>query len=102
MASSWLGDESWKPEILSGAQRDLDKLPAAVRREAMQLLADLLESPFPKDAKAKMEGYRDRYRLYLHRDRYRFIYEIGRQQRKVIVVRVRLRDRHTYSGMRKW
>ena len=102
MASSWLGDELWKPEILSGAQHDLDKLPAAVRREAMQLLADLLEDPFSKDPKAKMEGYRDRYRLYFYGDRYRFIYEISRQQRRVIVVRVRLRTRHTYSGMRKW
>jgi len=102
MASSWLGGESWKPEILSGAQNDLDKLPAAVRREAMQLLADLLENPFPEDPKAKMEGYRDRYRLYFYADRYRFIYEIARQQRKVIVVRVRLRNRRTYSGMRRW
>ncbi len=102
MASSWLGDESWKPEILSGAQRDLDELPAAVRSEAMQLLADLLEDPFSKDPKTKMDGYRGRYRLYFYGGRYRFIYEIARRQRKVIVVRVRLRNRHTYTGMRKW
>ena len=72
MASSWWGDDSWKPEILSDAQRDLDKLPDAVRREALQLLADLLESPFPTDPRAKMAGYRDRYRLYFYRDRCRF------------------------------
>ena len=56
MGASWLGDESWKPEILSGAQKDLDELPDAVRDEALQLLADLLENPFPSDPDARISS----------------------------------------------
>ena len=103
MALNWLGDESWTPKILAGAKKDLDELPDPVRREALQMLADLLEDPYPPNLEeARMKGYRNRYRLYFYRDRYRFIYEIAEQQRTVRVLRVRLRDRYTYSGMRKW
>jgi len=91
----------WTVEILPSAERELHSLPGQAYAEAAQLIRDLAEDPFPLDAE-RLRGYRNRYKVRFYKGRYRFLYDVSEQQRKVIVGRIRIRDTETYSGMDRW
>ncbi len=87
----------WKIEIQLRALRELDQLEDSIREEAVGVILDLKDDPFPPDA-LRLRGHRNRFRLKFYGNRYRIIYQISEQQRTIIVTRVRRRDPHTYSG----
>jgi len=88
---------AWKVDVLPSAQRELDALAERVRFEAVQAILDLSEEPIPQDA-LELEGHRHAYRIRCHRDQYRIVYRVSEQQRRVLILRVRLRA-SAYDGL---
>jgi mRNA-degrading endonuclease RelE of RelBE toxin-antitoxin system len=83
-------DTEWKVSILPSARRELDKLSEAVRNEAIAEIISLGDDPFPQ-GHVELRRNPGMYRVRFYRKQYRIIYQVSEKQRKVIVVRVRLR-----------
>ena len=92
---------AWRIAVTASAADELGALPDSVRDEAMQIIEDLAEDPLPPGAEPVRKA-RNRYRIKFYGYRYRLIYDVSEHQRRVIIGRVRIRDRKTYSGMDKW
>jgi len=89
--------DTWKLEILKGAQDDLDALAENIRLEAMSLILDLADDPFPADAE-EMEGYLDLYKVKFYRGQYRVVFHVSAKKREIHITRVGPRDT-VYKGM---
>lgn len=84
--------------VTPSAQRELDKLSDEAREEVVLRLAELREEPRPSDA-LLLDFYTQHYRIYAFRSLYRVIYVVSDKQRRVVVLRIRLR-KDAYKGMR--
>ena len=87
----------WEVRIPTSVTRELDRLPASVRTEAIEALSELEEDAMP-DGCVLLRGYKQRYRIKFYRDRYRIVYDVSERQRRVIVLRVRSRSQ-VYRGL---
>jgi mRNA-degrading endonuclease RelE of RelBE toxin-antitoxin system len=87
----------WKLKLRSDAQKEYDALDDFVREEALSILSELAENPFPEDA-VPLRGHRDHFRLRFHDGQYRLIYRLSRSQQKVVVTRIRRRNDGAYKG----
>jgi mRNA-degrading endonuclease RelE of RelBE toxin-antitoxin system len=84
-------------ELSPDAQRELRTLPAHVRAQALEQLRRLSAEPRPARAKA----LRDRdglYRLWLAK-RWRIVYRVDEDPRRVLVLRVRRKERIDYDSV---
>jgi mRNA-degrading endonuclease RelE of RelBE toxin-antitoxin system len=63
----------WKLELIRSARDEYDALSDSVRGEALILLEELAEDPFPEGVLA-LRGHRDHYRLRFYGNQYRVIY----------------------------
>lgn len=84
--------------VKPSAQRELDQLPEEARAEIVHRLAELKDNPRPPDS-LLLDGYTQHYRIYAYRSLYRVIYLISDKQKRVVVLRIRLRT-DAYKGMR--
>ncbi len=96
-----MGTEPWSAKFRESARKELRELPEQVRLEALGAIVALTEDPLPPDAVA-LRGHKNRYRIRFYRDRFRIVYDLSYQQRKIIVVRIRPRDPDTYRGLDRW
>jgi len=69
-------------KILPIARRELRELPENLRREAIAYLKEIRENPEPSEAK-QLEGFPGYYRIHI--GQYRFIYQVSRPKRWVVV-----------------
>jgi len=77
-------------KVLKSAERELDDLPEAAYKEAVNAIADLIEDPYPPGS-IPLRNYRDVYRIRVYHDRYRLVYRVSEHQQKVVIWRVRPR-----------
>jgi mRNA-degrading endonuclease RelE of RelBE toxin-antitoxin system len=87
----------WTVELDPRARREIDELPDPVKREARHVLEDLHELPIEL-ADTVLEGHDGLYAARFYRGRYRMLYRVSLKQRRVIVLRVRLRET-VYDGL---
>jgi mRNA interferase RelE/StbE len=87
---------SWAVRVAQDVKQDVSRLPPDVAEEAVAVIGELWEDPFPSGS-LKMRGYSNRYRIRF--GAYRIIYKVDRQRKSVTVLRVRPRST-AYRGMR--
>jgi mRNA-degrading endonuclease RelE of RelBE toxin-antitoxin system len=87
----------WDVEVRPAARKQLTQLASAAKLEATHLLRLLRESPIEL-ADTVLKGHKDLYAARFYRGRYRMLYRISPKQRRVIVLRVRLRET-AYEGL---
>ena len=75
---------SWQIVLPPSAERELDELPDRVWRDAVATLRELGEEPFPESAEL-LRGWRDTYRVRFADNRYRMIYRVSQQHRRLII-----------------
>ena len=91
MASSWI------VEFQTDAYKEFRQLDNSLRVQAIQVVRDLAEEPFPEDSIA-LRGHHGLYRIRCCGDAYRILYRVSEQQGKVIIFRVRPRA-SAYHGL---
>lgn len=74
-------------------KRQVQQLPGKLRQEAKQRIADLAIDPRPLGA-IELRGYSDIYRTWLTDARYRLIWEVIEQERRVEVYYVGLKPNY--------
>ena len=82
------------------AESQLNQLDDRVWLEAMNVVAELEESPFPPEAN-RLRGWRDFYRIPFYRRQYRMIYHVDERRRRVQVSRISHRS-GVYRGLDRW
>jgi len=75
-------DIGWKVIVLPAAQSELDGLDDRVRLDALKIIIDLTDDPFPVGS-VLLRGHLDLYRIRCYRDKYRIIYQVSEKQRAV-------------------
>jgi mRNA-degrading endonuclease RelE of RelBE toxin-antitoxin system len=90
-------DTGWSVQLSRGAKRELRSLPDSVRHEALAVIADLTEDPFPYGA-VPLEGLTNWYRVRFYRNAYRIVYRVFERQQRVMIDRVRPRGT-AYIGL---
>ncbi len=60
-----MGTPEWNVEVLPEADRDLRNLPDIVRAEAIEIIRDLAEDPFPPEA-MPLRRHKNRYKIKFH------------------------------------
>ena len=90
-------EEKWSVRTLPRAQREIDRLPDAVRYEALEAIQDLAEVPFPPDS-LLLRGYSHSHRIKFYGNQYRILYHASESQRTIYVFRVRPRQ-DAYRGL---
>ena len=91
-------DGEWRVSIRPSADREIDELADSVRREAIAVMTDLKDDPFPSGS-LLLRGYRDLYRVRFYRDQFRIVYSVSARSRRIVIERVRRRG-NTYVGLR--
>ena len=94
----------WSVKLLPEARGDLLEIRKAgleaVVAEALQLIADLAEDPFPVGA-IELIGHPGVWRLKFYRGRYRIVYKLSEKQALVLVARIKERSAGVYSGLER-
>lgn len=88
--------ERWTSRFADSAARELARLPAHYRLEALDLVASLLDTQTPPDSKP-MRGV-PYHRIAFGEGGYRLVYRLLKNRREVRVLRIRLRER-AYEGL---
>lgn len=84
---------SWTIEVVPAANREIRALHnEAVKREALEAIADLREEVLPFDVKT-LRGLPGLYRIPFGDHRYRIIYQLSPRKRLIRVLRVRHRSK---------
>jgi mRNA-degrading endonuclease RelE of RelBE toxin-antitoxin system len=65
-------------------KRQVNRLPGKLRQEARRRIADLSRDPFPPGA-VELRGYPGTYRLWLTDARYRLVWEVFEDEKRVEV-----------------
>lgn len=91
-------DGGWRVSIRPSADHEIDELDDSVRREAIAVITDLKDDPFPSGS-LLLRGYRDLYRIRFYRDQFRIVYSVSPRSRRIIIERVRRRG-NAYVGLR--
>lgn len=93
-----MADGGWRVSIRPSADREIDELDDSVRRDAIAVITDLKDDPFPFGS-VLLRGYRDLYRVRFYREQFRIVYSVSVRSRKVVIERVRRRGT-AYVGLR--
>ena len=62
----------WRLSIRPSAGREIEGLPESVWQEAIAVIKDLRDDPFPTGS-IPLRGYRNLYRVRFYRDQYRIV-----------------------------
>lgn len=88
---------SWRISIAKSVESELDKLPAAAYREALDVLRDLRDFGPQIPGWMARRGHRDTYRVRIH-GRYRMVYRVSWQQQRIYITRTASNDRLPWYG----
>lgn len=83
--------------VKPSAAKEIDALKDEARADVIERLADLRTDPYPGDA-VLLDFNRQTYRVYVFRSLLRMIYHVSEKKKRVIVLRVRPRDK-AYRGL---
>jgi mRNA-degrading endonuclease RelE of RelBE toxin-antitoxin system len=89
---------AWRVSIRPSAGHEIDELDESVRQEALAIIMDLRDDPFPADT-VLLRGYRNLYRIRFYREQVRIVYTVSSRSRRIIIERVRRRG-NAYVGLR--
>ena len=89
---------SWRVTIVRSADAELDALKGNLRDEALDVIADLADDPFPPDS-ASMRRNNRCWRLKFDARRWRILYRVDERRRTVTIFRIRPRGT-AYKGLR--
>lgn len=86
----------YKVEISPAAGKDLKRLPLQVCQRLEQDILALGDNPYPGGVR-KIQGTERAYRIRI--GSYRIVYEVYREQKAVVILRVTGRSKSTYKGI---
>jgi len=86
----------YRVEISPAAEKDLKRLPLQVCHKLEQDILALGDNPYP-DGVRKIQGTERAYRIRV--GSYRIVYEVYREQKVVVILRVARRSKSTYKGI---
>jgi len=86
----------YRVEISPAAEKDLKRLPLQVCQRLEQDILALGDNPYP-DGVRKIQGTERAYRIRV--GSYRIVYEVYREQKMVVILRVARRSKSTYKGI---
>ena len=86
----------YRVEISPAAGKDLKHLPLQVCQRLEQDILALGDNPYP-DGVRKIQGTERAYRIRV--GSYRIVYEVYREQKVVVMLRVARRSKSTYKGI---
>ncbi len=89
-------ESGWEVILEPLAEKDLDQLRGAVRRDAIATLKTL---PFEPYLGEPMRRYKNLYRVYFGNDRFRLIYAVDQRRKQITVTKMQSRDK-VYKGLR--
>lgn len=87
----------WKVELTNSAKKELRRLDEGPKRDAAELIADLIEDPLAVPA-TELRHYPGLWRARFHHGLYRMIYRISKPEKRVVIRRIRPRAT-AYEGM---
>ena len=64
----------------------MEALPERVFREAVELIAELADDPFPSGS-LELRGASGWYRIAFGDDRYRIVYRVSEARRRILIMR---------------
>ena len=88
----------WRVILSKTARRDFRQLEDGPKQAATELLEDLAEDPALTPA-SELRGYAGYFKARFHHDLYRMVYQIAKNQRRILVTRIRPRP-IAYQGMK--
>jgi mRNA-degrading endonuclease RelE of RelBE toxin-antitoxin system len=71
---------AWRVSIRPSAGHEIDQLDESVRQEAIAVIMDLKDDPFPPDT-VLLSGYRNLYRIGFYRAQFRIVYTMSSRSR---------------------
>jgi len=86
----------YRVEISPAAGKDLKRQPLQVCQRLEQDILALGDNPYP-DGVRKIQGTERAYRIRV--GSYRIVYEVYREQKVVVILRVARRSKSTYKGI---
>jgi mRNA-degrading endonuclease RelE of RelBE toxin-antitoxin system len=89
---------AWRVSVRPSAGHEIDELGESVRQEAIAVIMELKDDPFPAGA-VLLRGYRNFYRIRFYGEQFRIVYTVSSRSRRIVIERVRHR-RHAYLGLR--
>ena len=81
------------------AEREMRRLPRHIYRRVSNKLEELSEVPRPRGCRLVREAPKNTYRVWVGRQ-YRIVYMVYDEEEVILVVRVRHKDKDTYTGLR--
>ncbi len=91
---------SYRTELTPPAKAEIRALSGYLRSQALKLVAALAEEPRPPRAQ-ELRGKPNIFRIWLA-GRWRIVYEIDEETRRVLVLRVRSKDQIDYESLTSW
>lgn len=88
---------SYQLEVLPPARKEIETLPGYVRAQARRLIRGLGENPRPARAK-ELRDKPNIYRIWLAKN-WRIVYEIDEDLQRVLILRVRRKERIDYESL---
>ncbi len=88
---------SYLIEVPPPVQKEIRELPGHVRAQARQLIGALANDPRPSRSK-ELRNRSNLYRIWLA-GRWRIAYEVDDEQRRVRILRVRLKESIDYDSL---
>jgi mRNA-degrading endonuclease RelE of RelBE toxin-antitoxin system len=88
----------WTVALTRAARRDLHLLQGGPQQAATEILEDLAEDPELVPA-IELRRNPNVWRIRFHNN-YRMIYQLSRAEKRIIVVRIKSRDK-AYEGMKR-
>ncbi len=86
----------YRVEISPPAAKDLKHLPPQLCQRLEQDILALADDPYP-DGVRKIQGAERAYRTRV--GSYRVVYEVYKEQKVVVILRVARRSKNTYKGI---
>ena len=86
----------YRVEISPPAGKDLNHLPLQVCQRLEPDIVTLANNPYPEGVR-KIQGTERAYRIRV--GNYRIVYEVYREQKVVVILRVARRSKTTYKGI---
>jgi len=86
----------YRVEISPPAGKDLKRLPLRVCQRLEPDIVALADNPYPEGVR-KIQGTEGAYRIRV--GNYRIVYEVYREQKVVVILRVAQRSKSTYKGI---
>lgn len=91
---------SFRTEITPPARAEVRELSGYLRAQALKIIAALGKEPRPPRAR-ELRGKPNIYRIWLA-GRWRIVYEIDEENERLLILRVRSKERIDYESLTSW